>query len=379
MSLRRFRTLSFLLLGACAAGCTRNPDSEGMPTTTKSEQKAERGGELQAASLVEPIDADGDILRQRLDAAIEQVRSRQLITTNAFWTIFHGMLGLGPNVPLFDPKTGESTPALPYIFAGKFPHGEIRGAKFLPTADGLDVTIGPVHVGQGHQDQFVAEMTEWGVPIETPVVVYGKTYTFRDFVTESMARARVGQGQELSWAIVVIGDHMGTDSQWTNRYGEKLTFEDLVRDEVDASITEAACGGTHRLYGLTWALACHLRDGGKIERVWKDVADKLDEHVELARKYQNPDGSFSSEYFRGPGYSDNLQERLGSSGHIFEWLAQHVNDEQLREDWMQKGAVAVALMILDARDSAMESGALYHATHGLVTYRKRLYGSGFPK
>lgn len=372
----------FLIFAAAlCAGCSeKSASTDSTPPTASSAATEPRDSDgLEAVSVVEHVLGDDDTLKQRLDAAIRQVRSRHLITTNAFWTIFHGMLGLGPNVPLLDEKTGESIPALQYLFAGEFPHGEIRGAKFLPTADGLDVTIGPVHVGQGHQDQFVAEMVEWGVPIDTPVVVYGKKYAFRDFVNESMARARVGQGQELSWAIVVIGDYVGTDSEWTNRFGEKLHFEDLMRDEVDASVTEAACGGTHRLYGLTWALGCHLRNGGKIERVWKDVSDKLEEHVTLARQYQNPDGSFSSEYFAGPGTSNNLQERLASSGHIFEWLAQHVTDDQLREEWMQNGAMAVSLMILDASDRAMESGALYHATHGLVTYRKRLYGSGFPK
>lgn len=368
------------LIWIAAAGCSP-PASEELRTRPESEPASGPSADAvvnASATDASPSAIGDDTLRQRLDAAINHVRSRQLLTTNSFWTIFHGMLGLGPKVELMDPVTKTKVPALPYIFGGRFEFGEIRGAKFTPTADGLDVSIGPIHVGQGHQDQFIAEMTEWGVAGDTPVVVFGKEYAFRDFVTESMARARVGRGQELSWAIVVVASHMGTDCEWTNRFGETLHFEDLVRDEVDASIIDAACGGTHRLYGLTWALFCHIRNGGRVERVWKDVEEKLAAHVELARKYQNPDGSLSSEYFKGPGFSMNPHERLASSGHILEWLVTHLSDEELRDRWIQDAVQAVSLMILDNKDAAIESGALYHATHGLVTYRQRLLGSPFP-
>jgi hypothetical protein len=314
-----------------------------------------------------------DILRQRLELAIEHVRSRQLQTTNSFWTVFHGILGLGPNVEIVDTNTQAKTRALTYIFSGDKRFGEIRGARFVPTADGLDVTIGPTHVGQGHQDQFIAEIAQWGVPKETPVVVFGKQYSMMDFVKEAMAHSRIGQ--ELSWSTVVIASYVGTDAEWTNRFGEKLTFDQLLESEWKASIEQAACGGTHRLFGMTWCYFTHKRNGGDVEKgIWKNVKEKLDAHVELARKHQNPDGSFSSNYFR-PGSSTSLSDRLASSGHIFEWLASHLPDEVVREPWMQDACMSVSLMILDAKNLPMESGALYHATHGLITYHQRLFKS----
>ena len=45
--------------------------------------------------------------------------------------------------------------------------------------------------------------------------------------------------QELSWAIVIIGEYLGTDIAWTNGFGEKLHFEDLVRYELDANVEGA--------------------------------------------------------------------------------------------------------------------------------------------
>jgi hypothetical protein len=327
-----------------------------------------------AAPSVERQVVAPDVLRQRLELAIEHVRSRQLQTTNSFWTVFHGILGLGPNVEIVDPNTQQKTRALSYIFDGDRRLGEIRGARFVPTADGLDVTIGPTHVGQGHQDQFIAEIAQWGVPKDTPVVVFGKQYTMMDFVKESMAHSRLGQ--ELSWSTVVIASYVGTDVEWTNRFGEKLTFEQLLESEWKASVDQAACGGTHRLFGMTWCYFTHKRNGGNVDDgIWKKVKEKLDAHVEIARKYQNPDGSFSAAYFRGPGSTSDLSDRLASSGHIFEWLASHLPDSAIREPWMQDACMAVSLMILDAKDLPMESGALYHATHGLITYHQRMFKS----
>lgn len=364
------RTLVWGFVACSAWGCAEN--------SAPAPKEPQAPAAPASAVAVERKPVPPDILRQRLELAIDHVRSRELQTTNAFWTVFHGMLGLGPNVELVDPNSGTRVPALAYIFGGDYRLGAIRGARFVPTADGLDVTIGPVHVGQGHQDQFVAEITQWGVPKDTPVVVFGKQYTMMDFVKESMARARVGQ--ELSWTTIIVAQFVGTDAKWTNRMGENLTFEDLLKSECDASVENAACGGTHRLFGMTWCYFIHLRSGGDVSQgVWKEVKEKLDRYVEIAKQNQNPDGSFSSAYFKEPGQTADLQDMIGSSGHILEWLATYLPDEELKAPWVQDAAMAVSQMILDAKAMPLESGALYHATHGLVTYHKRVYKSEEPE
>ena len=234
--------------------------------------------------------------RYRIEAAVQNVRERDLLTTNGFWTVFHGILGLGPSVKLVNPQTREKFNALDYICNG----GKLEGLRFLPTEWGLDVeTNGLIGRGQGHQDYFIAEMAVWGMKPDRKFRVFGKEYTFQDFLKHTKMRASVSKNQELSWALVVIGRYFGTDLEWTNGHGEELRFEDLVRYELDASISEAACGGTHRLAGLTYVYFLHLEEGGKTEGVWKEVADKIAKYRDLAKKYQNPDGSFSTDFFNG--------------------------------------------------------------------------------
>src|SRR5262249_24872295 len=205
--------------------------------------------------------------------------------------------------------------------------GKLPGLSFKPTPSGLDVETMPgTFVGQGHQDQFVAEMVEWGVSPEKKLVVSGKDYTFNDFFRQSKARASVKTPQELVWAIVIIGTTYGTDITWTNDLGEELRFENLMRAELDKDVDKAACGGTHLLFGLTWAYHLHQRRGGQPAGVWKDVADRIAQYKKRAKDQQNPDGSFSTAYFRERGNEPDVGARISTTGHIFEWLALALSD-----------------------------------------------------
>ena len=312
----------------------------------------------------------GGGLKERVEAALENVHRRDLLTTHGFWTVFHGILGTGFDATLLDPLTGKRVNAVEHIRSG----GEVRGLQFIPTRYGLDVRSGPQFVGQGHQDQFIAEMAQWGMPIDARFTVLGKDYTFADFVRHAQMRTSIKKGQELSWAILIIGQYYGTNVSWTNEDGDKLRFEDVVRYELNEPIETAACGGTHRLFGLTWVYHLHLQRGGKAEGVWKDVAEKIARYEGLAKKYRNLDGTFSTKYLDGPGNAHDPAQRLSTTGHVLEWLALALPDAELKAPWMQEAANALSLLILDSQGRPMEGGALYHATHGLHIYHGRVFG-----
>ncbi len=257
--------------------------------------------------------------KERIDAALEHVRQRDLLTTHGFWTVFHGILGQGLSTTLTNPETNERVNAIDYICQG----GPVRGMVFEPKGnEGLDVQTQPgTGVGQGHQDQFVAEMTQWGMPLDKKFRVAGHDYTFADFVRYSKFRARLTANQELSWAILIVGQYFGTDVTWVNEAKEKVAYEDIVRYELNQPIDTAACGGTHRLFGLTWAYHLHMQKGGKKEGLWRQVADKIDFYKVQAHKLQNPDGPFATGYVSTPGNSTDVQLRIGTTGHVLEWLS----------------------------------------------------------
>lgn len=361
---RLTKWLAFALVITAAAGVTCAPVD-----TSPTEPVRSPISTASAPGETVPQPARPARVQDRVELAIEQAKKRDLLTTNGFWTVFHGILGLGPSITLLNPDTGQRVNALEYVCNG----GAVRGMQFVPTQDGLDVNTGPMFVGQGHQDQFVAEMAQWGMTPERKFLVNGKEYTFRDFIRHTQMRARVNAGQELSWAVLIIGQYLGTDLSWINRAGEKLHFDDLVRYELDQPIETAACGGTHRLFGLTWVYHLHLRKGGKATGVWQDVAAKQLAYQQLAKAQQNGDGSFSTNFFRGPGNADDRQLRMNTTGHIFEWLALSLPDAELRAAWMQNAANNLALQFLEIQGQPMEGGTLYHAVHGLLIYYARVY------
>jgi hypothetical protein len=357
-----------LLLAACAPVGPPEPEPNGAGPAAVEGAGPAKGGV--------PKGEGKDLVRRRVELAIKNVRARDLLTTHGFWTVFHGILGLGPRHALLtDPATGKKVNAVDYICAGN----PVRGMEFIPTDYGLDVrtAVGElVFLAQGHQDQFIAEMTQWGMPLDRPFIVQGKTYHFRDFVNHCRMRASLkpdadGKKSELSWTVLVIGQYDGPDAEWTNKDGERLRLKDLLRYELGEPMRTAACGGTHRLFDLSWVYHLHLKRGGKVEGVWKEVADNAARYQALARKYQHPDGSFSTDFFNGPGDVPDPQRRLNTSGHILEWLSLALTDAQLRQPWVEEAANRVAMMILEANE--MEGATLYHAVHGLIIYHARAF------
>jgi hypothetical protein len=312
-------------------------------------------------------------LRNRVEAAVRDVRARTLLTGNAFWTIFHGILGLGPDVELTNGATGAKVNALEYIRKG----GALRGLAFQPTANGVEVLTLRDTEGQGHQDQFIAEMAQWGMDAKATFKVQGREYSFLDFVKNAQLRARTTTDQELSWTIVVVAQYLGTDAAWANINGEELTLEDLIRYEVKAPVVGAACGGTHRLFGLSWAYHLHLGRGGKTEGVWKDVVARTDEYIKKAKRLQGSDGAFSTSWFEARANEPDKNLRLNTSGHTLEWLALALPDKDLKAEWVQAAASAVSQMILEMGDAPIDSGSMYHAVHGLQIYHARMFGGDF--
>src|SRR5262245_2718838 len=259
-------------------------------------------------------------LKELLEQTLKNIKDRRLVPTDGFWTIFHAILGMGLDTELIvEDKGGKSerrVRAIDYIAAGE----PMSGLEFIVYPQGLDVKTtglqgGIPSMSQGHQDQFIAEMAQWGIPTTMPFKIkgYEKPFLFIDFCRYSKARASVTvdkdaepSKQELTWAIIIIGQFFGEGDlfkrnscgqieylPWTNKHGEKLNYEDVVRFErnepIEGGDPPTACGGTHRLFGLSWAYHLHLRRGGKTTGLWKEVADKLERYKKAAKEHQNSD------------------------------------------------------------------------------------------
>jgi hypothetical protein len=166
------------------------------------------------------------------------------------------------------------------------------------------------------------------------------------------------------------------ESSWTASDGRAWTIEDVVAMEAAADIDGAACGGCHRLFGLVQALAAHRAGANGSERGgWADAEARIEACIEIARRHQQPDGSFSVHFFERPGTSADVFARLGATGHIFEFLVAALDDERLAEPWVTRAATRLVTLLEQTADVDVECGALYHAVHGLRLYRERVCGT----
>jgi hypothetical protein len=179
---------------------------------------------------------------------------------------------------------------------------------------------------------------------------------------------------EATWTLMAYSTYLPLDAGWTARDGSAWTIDRIVEMEADQEIDSSPCGGTHRLYGLALALNRHLAEGGQLTGVWQKADRQIQAAVAKAKANQQPDGSFSSQFFLRPAFSDDIDKRLGASGHTFEFLTLALSQEQVVEPWMNRGLLALLDMLERTEQVELECGGLYHAMHGLELYRLRRFG-----
>lgn len=319
-----------------------------------------------------------DQLRDELDAVIDYTyHNRHLNTTDhAAWQVLHGIVAFKRDFQIR--HEGELVGALDYLFAG----GEMTGWRLQPghlnpTTDrrGLRAILEEgSKTGQGHPDQWLGYMSGCNLPVDQTIVVEGQQYTLEDLLYQTEQDAYRNPMREYSWTLMGLTLYRPSDYQWTAADGSQWSIPDLVQIETEHDLNESACGGSHRLVGLTLALNRHLAAGGKLEGPWEAAHKKIQQAIATVKRYQNPNGSFSSNYFIRPSSTPDISAELSTTGHTLEFLALAMTDEELREPWVRRAVERLCKLYRVTEDLSLECGGLYHATSGLIIYRERIFG-----
>lgn len=318
---------------------------------------------------------------QNLQAQLDEVlvatyQKRHLsLQEHAAWQILHGVLAYQQSF-LIDNR-GQRVSAVEHVLEG----GDMKGWTTQVVVDaetgqrGLRALLEPgSQTGQGHADQWLAVLAQCGLAPEQPIRIEEDVLTMNDFVAQVQWDVPRNLEREYSWTLIGLTSYMRTDAQWIASDGQLWSIEKLVEIEAEQELASSACGGTHRLIGLAMALNRHLDQDGQVTGVWSRADAVIQEAIRNAQRFQNPDGSFSSRYFEGPGSSPDLAQNLGTTGHILEFLTLAMTDEQLNEPWVQRAAANLCELFRRTMNVPLECGALYHAAHGLVLYRQRVFG-----
>ncbi len=320
-----------------------------------------------------------DEIRRQIDEVLDFTyeRRRLNLQDHAAWQILHGALAYKRQFLVSD--NGNDVSAVDHVLKG----GKMTGWN-MTRGDLLDEATQRYGVkallesgtktGQGHTDQWLGYLSDCQLPLDEVMIVEGKEHTVRDYVEQIEHDVHLNPYREYSWTLMALTAYRPTSYEWKAGDGSTWNIGKLVEIELEHNLDQSPCGGTHRLVGLTIARNRHVEAGGKLEGVWKACDDKINESIAKAKQFQNPDGSLSSNYLQRIGNSADLAQAMGSAGHVMEFLAVSMDKDQLQEPWVKRAVLKVCETFRNTKPVDVECGALFHAAHGLVLYRQKVFG-----
>jgi hypothetical protein len=309
-------------------------------------------------------------LRDKIRKVLSHYRTRQLNTRDHTpWEVMHAFVAFNTETRIRrDGPNGPAENAIAWMLQG----GRFRGQQMLILHRGRPQAQEGVGV-QGHPGQLLAILAQSRVAAETPMPIDGKELTVHDLIDEEMLTCRAGS--ELTFKLIALSHYLQTDAEWRSRDGQTWSIPRLIQAEIKAPIRGAACGGTHRLFGITYAYQVRALEGQPVDGEFARARQYIESYQRYAFSLQNPDGSFSTEWFARRGNRADLDRKLQTTGHILEWLVQSLSDEQLRDPAAVKSVDFLATSLADEPNRPWSIGPLGHALHALVMYDERAFGN----
>jgi hypothetical protein len=326
---------------------------------------------------IRPIDSDRiDLspemreLRAKIDKVLAHYQNRQLNTRDHTpWEVMHACVAFADDTRLRrDGVDGEPIDAIRWILDG----GRCRGQRLLTLERGRPYAAQGVGV-QGHPAQLLAILAQSNVGADTVIHLDGRQFVLEDLIDEEMLSCR--ENVELTFVLLSLSHYLPSDTVWRSRDGQRWSIPRLINAELRAPIRGAACGGTHRLFGLTYAYQYREREGRPVDGEFLRARQFITAYHRYTWSLQNADGSFSTEWFAGRGNRPDIHRKLQTGGHILEWMVQSLPDEHLAHPRTMKAVEFIADTLHDDLNGSWSIGPLGHALHALVIYRQRAFST----
>jgi hypothetical protein len=285
--------------------------------------------------------------------------------TRSPWGSMHWMLAYGVDSQLI--VGTQRVNAIGYLNY----NGVCNGQRLFYVSGGkLQAQIG---VGvQGHAGQYLAMLAQSRVKPDYPILVNGYKFTVADLIEHEKETCR--PASELTFKLIALSHYLKSDEKWTSNDGQQWDIPRLIKEELAQPINGAACGGTHRMTGFSYAVRKREQRDEPIEGQWKRAHKFIHDFHEYTFRLQNPDGSFSTDWFvQRADYGDHGR-RLQTTGHIAEWLAFSLSKEDLTDPRMVKAMSYLTDLLIEHRGEKWSIGPLGHGLHALAIYDERVFG-----
>ncbi len=224
---------------------------------------------------------------------------------------------------------------------------------------------------QGHKGQLLSMLAQAKVSENYPMEVDQRNFTIRDLIEEE--KLTCYRKSELTFKLIGLSYYLPSDAQWVNEAGMVWDIPTLIREEMAQPIRGVACGGTHRLIGLSLAVKNRELRSEPMEGEYLRAKLFIEKYQRYAFKLQNQDGSFSTAWFRGRGEDKDLDRRLKTTGHTLEWLVYSLSEKSLRNRRTFAAVNHLTTMLYNNARKEWEVSPLGHAVHALVLYDQRVF------
>ncbi len=278
------------------------------------------------------------------------------------WALMHTILPFGVDTEIIAGKRRVNA-------IGWLCHNGVSGRQrmFQSTKSGFRPNVG--QGVQGHEGQFLAILAQSHVQPDYPLQVGNRKYTIMDLVRYEQATCR--EKSELTFKLIAFSHYLPPNQTWRDDRGRSWSMEKLVAEELAQPIAGAACGGTHRLMGLSCGVIRRQQAGLPITGHFERAKLFLDDFVGYTFSLQNPDGSFSTEWFEQRADEPDIERKIQTTGHILEWLVYTLPDEQLQRPEISSAVTFLLDNIGENPQNDWPIGPRGHSLRALSLYQQR--------
>ncbi len=370
-----------LLVCAVASGTTfsqepidepedaRAPTESGVVDTEAAEAETSSEAETKEPVLEKPqIELSPELadLRDRVRRCMAYYFHRPETTLQRSpWGVMHSVVGFGVDTPLRT-RTKEVN-AISWL-CGNAPCNGLR--LLYVEGDQLGLRMGPGY--QGHKGQFLCILAQSRVKIDYPIWIGEHRMTVADLVEHEQMTCE--SGTELTFKLIGLSHYLEPEATWRNQHDEPWSIERLIKEELAQPVLDACCGGTHRMTGFSYAVKKRAKRGKPMTGQWYRAKKYVDDYHVYTVKLQNPDGSFSTNWFRGRADSGDIDRKLNTTGHTLEWLVYSLPKDQLTDPRVIKAVTFLSDLMWEHRGREWEIGPKGHAVHALALYDEYVFG-----
>jgi hypothetical protein len=326
------------------------------------------------SAVAPPQTREFAVLKKQVENTLALYKRRPLNTVeNTPWEVMHGFIAFGLPSQVRVGRSGTLVNSIGWMNMG----GRCRGQVMLVPAG--ELPTGLIGYGvQGHLAQYLAILAQCRVAKESPLKLQGHDYTVADLVTQEQLCCK--SGVELTFTLIALSHYLQTNEVWQTREGETWNLERLVEEELAQPVRTAACGGTHRLFALSYAAQRRREATGSLDGAFLRADKFVREYQVFAlSKLQNPDGSFSTEWFKYPAdRSDDIDRKVQTTGHILEWLVASIDQPMLYHPRIVHATSFLARALASDPKREWKIGPMGHALHALTVYQERAWGTVHP-